>query len=301
MLDSKSSVNFDDALANFSPEEIEDLFGVGYLLYSQDDGTLGTLFQNEPHFGREDQSPNFTNSIHSYWKRARQCVSECIESGAKPSWYAVVRIDDILTAQEHNRNWTKVARRLRERKLVCLWVRECTKENKLHYNFLISNKQDKTDIEDTLRYAFEGMSFIVWSRPCGEVFQDRKCLFNYVFKAKVGCKVRDGSNKGEYVSDIYASKRVLFKKNSPLRKHSCIGQFYGGDRKAVKERLKGKAKEYADRRNEEQFIIEQATRAEQEQAEILYGYGQFVGWKTADQILLSLVETRIGGSGNAKP
>jgi len=287
----------------FSPEEIEDLFGDRLLLYVQDDGNL---YQTEPHFGSKDQEGSFTNSISSYIKQASRCVSECLESQVKPRVYVVVRIDDILTAQDHNQKWKRISRRLRESKIVCLWVRECTRQNKLHYNFLVSSNQSETEIDHAIRYAFEGMRINLGLKPCGDSFEDRKRLFNYVFKARVECIMWEGPRKGEPTSDLYAKKRVLFKKNSPLRKHGCIGQFYG-DRKSLKEKLRRKAKENSTKRNEERFLLEQATIQEQAQAKYEFQIWQTVpswnkkGWRNANQILLSLVQSRLNETTKAKP
>lgn len=275
----------------FTPEEYEALFG-RLVLYEDDD--INQLYQRCPSLGTEDHYPSFTNSICSYIKQAKNCIDEILESKAKPKWYAVVRIDDILTAQDHNQHWKLIARRLRQKKVVALWTREATKANRLHYNFLISYPTSETEMEDAIRFAFGGMKINLKAKRI-----DQKKILDYVFyvfKGKRKGKIKKGPKDkvGEWSSDMYQYDRLLFKKHSPLRKHDCIGQFYG-DRKAVRVRVKTNRKANAERRNEDGYLLDCATKEEIQQAQFLFEYyGRYVGWKKADGILLELVKTRMG-------
>jgi hypothetical protein len=281
---------FDEALPDNS----------GSLLYREQNDSL--LYQTNPFYGsRDERQKSFTYSVKSYIKAAQKAVNEVMESGVKPLWFAVVRVDDLLTAQQHNDQWkNKISRRLRSKGVVALFTREVTKVGigKLHYNFLVVSPQDGDEAERLLRWAFEGTTINFDIQRCGKTRKDLLYLLNYIFKAKVQGKIEEGplDKIGEHTSDKYSWVRVLFNRYSPLHKWRTIGKFFP-DRKAAKQRVKEHTVAYHSQLEREEILLDQSTIDERKQARELAPYGEVVN-VSAREILLDLVKTRLNEQGN---
>lgn len=289
----------DPAQLNYEPDEaLPD--NSGSLLYREQNDSF--LYQTNPFYGsRDEKQRSFTYSVKSYIKAAQKAVNEVMESGVKPLWFAVIRVDDLLTAEQHNAQWRdKISRRLRSKGVVALFTRELIKEGigKLHYNFLVVSPQDGNEVARLLRWAFEGTTINLDIQRCGKKRKDRLFLLNYIFKARVQGRLKKGplDKKGEYTSDRYSWVRVLFKRYSPLDKWGKIGKFFP-DRKAAKQRVKDNNAAYHSQLEREEILLDQSTIDERKQARELATFGEVVN-VSAREILLDLVKTRLNEQGN---
>jgi hypothetical protein len=137
--------------------------------------------------------------------------------------------------------WKKAARRLEDRGIVALWVREPNRLNKLHYHIIVKSEIGKEELKQAIEDAMPPRSLVKWRKRVEPIVNEWR-LCHYVFKAKV-----KGYNKrGVLVDDLYGAKRLLFKPNMPFKKVGTIGDFWEqgkcktkvwGDIKAIEKRI----------------------------------------------------------------
>jgi len=131
--------------------------------------------------------------------------------------------------------WKKVGRKLEDRGIICLWVREPNRLNKLHYHIIVKNHISKAELQKAIEDAMPPRSVVKWRKRVEPIINEWR-LCHYIFKAKV-----KGHNKrGVLVDDLYAGKRLLFHANLPFRKVGTIGDFWeqGKSKKKVWDDIK---------------------------------------------------------------
>ena len=165
------------------------------------------LYQLSPYLGDpKTAKPSFTNSVASYTKSAYKISQRLIKNAEQVAyhWYAVLRIDEDWTPNEHRSKWKQVQRRLKHHGVVSFYCREVSKSNHIHYNLIIASNQTKIELTNIIKQAIIGIQTIVSIQPVDA--KRIKGLCNYVMKARVKGK----DDIGKPTLDIYASKRVLF-------------------------------------------------------------------------------------------
>lgn len=132
---------------------------------------------------------------------------------------------------------------MKERGIVCLWVREPNSLNKVHYHIIVKNHISEKELKKAIDEAMPSRNLVKWRKRV-EPIKNEWRLAHYVVKAKV-----KGRNKqGKLVNDLYRHKRLLFKPNLPFRKIGTIGDFW--------ERGKSKTKIWDDIKATEKRIAE---------------------------------------------
>lgn len=185
------------------------------------------IYQNNPFYNKPSLFPakGWTGTIEGYMYEARRwtyALSQNLRLMARPyCWVVHLNLKDYVLPVDIGPMWSKVTGDLKAQGIVALWVREPNRANKVHYHILVKNSITKKRLKKAIRMAMSLQSIVRW-RQRVEPIQSQKAVINYIFKAKV-----PGLNKkGEWVDDIYASKRLLFQPKLPFDKVGVIGGFW---------------------------------------------------------------------------
>jgi hypothetical protein len=161
-------------------------------------------------------------------------------SGRHYRWFVTIYVREVMQPKDAATLWAKVCRKLREKGVVALWVREPTKKNKVHYHLIVSSQQSKEDLIAAIESAMPDRQAIDWHKNIKPV-DYRWWLAYYITKAKIR-----GKFKGNIVPDKYATKRLLFKSGTGLDKHGTIGNFWLKPTKANWKEVQEQEKKIAE-------------------------------------------------------
>lgn len=194
------------------------------------------IFQTNPLYSRPSlyQPKGWTDTTLGYIREAKQwamCVLRNRRLMKRPyTWAVHLNLNEEFPLDQVSPMWKKVARKLDDKGIVCLWVREPNRRNKVHYHIIVKSEISKADLQRVIEEAMPPRSVVKWRKRIEPIINEWR-LCHYVFKAKV----RGRNRKGVWVEDLYAGKRLLFKPNMPFRKVGTIGDFWDGN-KSVSER-----------------------------------------------------------------
>lgn len=253
------------------------------------------IHQPQPATGSRDDKPSFTYSLNSYLKAA-DTLARCLILNSKSKahgWLATISIQENLEAHEHKKLWSKISRRVKSRGIEAFWVRETNQEGRIHYHLIVTGEHQEQELADQLRSSVEG----VGARVHVAEITNLVAWCRYIVKARV----KGVDDWGDYSSDKWSSKRILFARHCGLSKHGSIGKFWATPfaelkRRVVKEKQAYRANE-EKRRMEETNIIATATIQERDRA---YHLHQLTGVATKT-ILLTEVRMRDGYDGVGLP
>jgi hypothetical protein len=141
------------------------------------------------------------------------------------TWHVTINIEIVQGPKEATDLWKQICRRLGRRGIVAIWVREPTRSGKIHYHIILKNEIKQTDLERAIKESMPARSELGWHKSIQRVTSDWR-LAHYITKAKV-----PGWVGGKWVEDIYAPKRLLFKRGFHLVKSNTIGPFWQRRRK----------------------------------------------------------------------
>jgi len=195
------------------------------MLYSSADD--GKIYQTNPIYSKPSlhKPKGWTDSVLGYINEAKQwamCVLRNRRLMKRPyAWAVHINLNDEYPPDQISPMWKKVARKLEDRGIVCLWVREPNGLNKLHYHIIVKNQISRAELKKAIEDAMPPRSVVKWRKRIEPIINEWR-LCHYVFKAKV----RGHSKKGVLVDDLYRGKRLLFKANMPFRKVGTIGDFW---------------------------------------------------------------------------
>jgi hypothetical protein len=85
----------------------------------------------------------------------------------------------------------------------------------------VKSQVDRSNLANAIEQAMPPRRSIKWRKRI-EAIRDEWRLINYVFKAKISGKLRNGRR----TIDLHAAKRYLFQSNLGLRKVGTIGRFW---------------------------------------------------------------------------
>lgn len=189
------------------------------------------LYQKKPLFSRESIYPakSWTETVEGYINNAKeltQCILRNRRLMRRPySWLVTINFEDELEAAEVAALWTKVARKLREKGVVALWVREPSRTNRVHHHLLLRNSIDRKGLERVVEASMPPREVVRWHKNLKSLSTGWWVAF-YLTKAKVSGVVR-----GRFLADRYAGKRLLFRPNIKLQKYGTIGAFWAKPKK----------------------------------------------------------------------
>ena len=194
--------------------------------YSKSDGKI---YQTHPEFSKASshQPKGWVETVAGYLRESRQwaiCINRNRrQMGYGYSWAVHINHNDELSPEIITEIWSKACRILRKRKIVCIWVREPNRLNKVHYHLIVKSPVRKKDLASAIEAAMPPRSKYRWRKRI-ERIKNQYRLANYVVKSKV-----PGVNRnGLYVKDLYREKRLLFCENIGFKKIGTIGDFWEG-------------------------------------------------------------------------
>lgn len=195
----------------------------------------GKIFQTNPVFSKPSQfkPKGWTDTTAGYIREANQwamCVLRNRKLMKRPySWVVHLNLNEELPPATIKEMWPKVCRKLKDRGIVALWVREPNSLNKCHYHILIKNMISKTDLMRAIEESMPSRQVVKWRKRV-EPIKNEWRLCHYIFKAKIS-----GHNKkGIFVKDLYRSKRLLFSAKLKFKKVGTIGDFWEQDKSKKK-------------------------------------------------------------------
>ena len=195
------------------------------MLYDSDDD--GKIYQTNPEYSKPSQykPKGWTDTTLGFITEAKQwamCILRNRRLMQRPyTWAVHINLNEEYPPDEFSPMWKKVARKLEDRGIVCLWVREPNRLNKLHYHIIVKNQISKADLKQAIEDAMPSRNVVQWRKRV-EPIKNEWRLCHYVVKAKV-----KGYNKQSvFKTDLYGAKRLLFKANMPFRKVGTIGDFW---------------------------------------------------------------------------
>jgi len=145
------------------------------------------------------------------------------------TWAVHINLNEEYPPDQISPMWKKVARKLEDRGIVALWVREPNRLNKLHYHIIVKNQISKAELKKAIEETMPSRKVVQWRKRVEDIKKEWR-LCHYVVKAKV-----KGYNKqGVFKTDLYGAKRLLFKPNMPFRKVGTIGDFWERDKSKTK-------------------------------------------------------------------
>jgi hypothetical protein len=195
----------------------------------------GKIYQNNPVYSKPSQykPKGWTDSVLGYINEAKQWAMCVLRNRRlmkrRYTWAVHINLNEEYPPDQISPMWKKVARKLEDRGIVCLWVREPNRLNKLHYHIIVKNEISEADLKRAIEDAMPPRSVVKWRKRVEEIKKEWR-LCHYVFKAKV----RGRNKKGILVDDLYRGKRLLFRANMPFKKVGTIGDFWEGGKSKKK-------------------------------------------------------------------
>ncbi|MEI8019048.1 MAG: hypothetical protein WCH39_12675 [Schlesneria sp.] len=188
----------------------------------------GKIFQTNPVFSKPSQfkPKGWTDTILGYMREANQwarCILRNRKLMRRPySWVVHLNLNEELPPKTIKEMWPKVCRKLKDRGIVALWVREPNRLNKCHYHILIKNQINKSDLMKAIEESMPSREVVKWRKRVEPIKKEwRLCHYN------VKAKIRGRNKKGIMVEDLYRPKRLLFLAKLKFKKVGTIGDFWG--------------------------------------------------------------------------
>lgn len=194
---------------------------------------IDEFFQRTPVFNKPTRfaPKSWTESTTSYCaeaKRLTACILRNRRSSGRPIvWFVTIYVWPILHPSEIASLWKKSCRKLKQRGMTAIWVREPTRSNKVHYHILVVAPIDEAELVAAVEAAMPPRKQIGWHKKILAV-SNEWWLTNYVTKNKIA-----GRKKGKLLADKHAPKRLLFKTNTKLKKFGAIGDFWVRPKKVL--------------------------------------------------------------------
>jgi len=196
------------------------------------------IYQKKPAYSKpryQNKKPKgWTDSIESYCieaDRLTQCLLNNKILAKKPyTWFVTIKVHKTLSPIEIKEFWNSATGKFKRKGVVALWIREATRNNRIHYHLLFRSEHSEKELTSIVEYSMPPRSITRWSKSVERVKDCDYRLFQYLGKSKVAF----GGNP-----DIYAKKRLLLVPKKGIYKLGQIGGFWLKSRKAIyKEKSK---------------------------------------------------------------
>jgi len=185
------------------------------------------LFQTNPTFSKPSQfkAKGWTETVEGYINEAKKwamCINRNRKLMKRPyTWVVHLNLNEVVSPDYVAPMWVKTTRKLNRKGVVCLWVREVNRLNKIHYHIIVKNQISADALKEAIEYAMPPRSEVMWRKRV-EPIESQWYLAYYVVKAKIAGRTK----KGRMVKDLYRPKRLLFKPHLGFRKVGTIGEFW---------------------------------------------------------------------------
>jgi hypothetical protein len=207
------------------------------------------IYQENPAYSKPSQHKpkGWTDSVLGYINEAKQwamCVLRNRRLMGRPyTWAVHINLNEEIPPAQVADLWEKTKRKLNDCGIVCLWVREPNRLNKVHYHIIVKNAISKADLKKAIEESMPSRKVVKWRKRVEPITKEWRLCY-YVFKAKAS-----GRNKhGVMVNDLYRHKRLLFLPNLPFKKVGTIGDFWerGKSKKKLWDEIKAIEKRIAE-------------------------------------------------------
>ncbi len=187
------------------------------------------IFQEKPIWSKPSQfkPKSWCDTTEGYLREAKKLTTLLIRNRKLMKtpycWFLTIYVDFHQSPKEISAWWTKAKRNLATKGIDALWVREPTRTNKVHYHLLVKNSITKAELEKIVERSLPSRKLGRWHKNIKPVDKKNEWrLFHYISKAKLAGKTK----KGEFITDLYAKKRLMFTKKLQIRKVGTIGKFW---------------------------------------------------------------------------
>jgi hypothetical protein len=191
-----------------------------------DSSQIIQIYQDDPPEWRKQsfRLKGWTDTISGYEHEADK-LSRCILRnrklmGRNYTWAVAINIEKELSPADITSVWTKVCRKLREKGIVALWVREPSRSNRCNYHLVVKNDITRVALGDAFEKSMPDRSELPYHKHIRPI-DSQYHYARYITKAKTRGYVR-----GRQVADKYGNKRLLFQPRLNLRKYDRIGDFW---------------------------------------------------------------------------
>src|SRR4051794_33777634 len=113
---------------------------------------ITSLYQTNPPFNKHTghRPKSWTDSIEGYLNEARK-LTQCLIQNRKAlkaayTWFVTIYLENAMPPQDINTWWRKGARNLKQHGVIALWVREPTRQNKVHYHLILRSSHSQKDL-----------------------------------------------------------------------------------------------------------------------------------------------------------
>jgi hypothetical protein len=193
------------------------------------------IYQQKPAFSKPShhKPKGWTDSVLGYINEARQWARCLLRNrrlmGRPYTWVVHINLNEEYPPDQISPMWKKVARKLEDRGIVCFWVREPNRLNKLHYHIIVKNEISEADLKKAIEESMPSRKVVKWRKRVEPIKKEWR-LCHYVVKAKI----KGRNKKGIMAEDLYRDKRLLFLAKLKFRKVGTIGDFWEGGRSKKK-------------------------------------------------------------------
>ena len=114
------------------------------------------IYQTDPVYSKPSQfkAKGWTDSTLGYINEAKQwamCIVQNRQMMKRPyTWAVHINLNEELPAKDIGPMWDKGKRKLKERGIVCLWVREPNSLNKVHYHIIVKNHISQKELKNAI-------------------------------------------------------------------------------------------------------------------------------------------------------
>src|ERR1700722_2541988 len=145
---------------------------------------------------------HWTDSVLGYINEAKpwaMCVLRNRKLMKRPyTWAVHINLNEEYPPDQIGPMWKKVARKLEDRGIIALWVREPNRLNKLHYHIIVKNPISMADLKKAIEDAMSPRLVVKWRKRVEPIINEWR-LCHYFFKAKV----KGRTKKSVLVNDLY--------------------------------------------------------------------------------------------------
>jgi hypothetical protein len=189
---------------------------------------------------------SWTETVEGYLNEAKK-LTNCLFRNRKLArepytWFVTIYVDVVMEPKAINEWWKKAVRNLQRKGVVALWVREPTSTNKVHYHLLLRSRHSKSQLVNIIEESLPSRGLGRWHKNIKPVDGSDWRLLHYITKAKTAGETKSG----KYVTDLYRSKRLLFKRGLGIRKHGTIGAFWVKSKEGIWRDVQAKEKRIAE-------------------------------------------------------
>lgn len=191
---------------------------------------LDLIYQKRPIYSDvfSYRRKSWCDTVVSYINRASSYSSLLIDnqriSGNYYRHMVTINLLVELPLESANAIFSKTFKHLQRNGVVAFWSKEPTKSNKLHIHMLVHSDHEQIELRQMIKHAMPDRKSVPWKQQVKPLKEDSLNIYMcyYVCKGKIAGKRKNG----KWSKDLYAPKRLLFKKGLGFQKIGVINGFW---------------------------------------------------------------------------